>query len=177
MYIYIQYIKYNGHAIYIKREGYRRAAVKGLGLTLRLTSRLRVNPSQVYSMSITFYVLNIDIHIHAYMWVYVANTAATVVRVNPNACMPERWLRVDAICAYIYTYDSIYARRMGQPTQRATNYTARSNIDTAQIFLHANGQSAPRPGSVRGVGRGAGSHTPSTATESFSYTIIDMEYT
>jgi len=34
----------------------------------------------------------------------------------------------------------IYARRMGQPTQRATNYTARSNIDTAQIFLHANGQ-------------------------------------
>ena len=34
----------------------------------------------------------------------------------------------------------MYARRMGQPTQRATNYTARSNIDTAQIFLHANGQ-------------------------------------
>jgi len=29
---------------------------------------------------------------------------------------------------------------MGQPTQRATNYTARSNIETAQIFLHANGQ-------------------------------------
>jgi len=28
----------------------------------------------------------------------------------------------------------------GQPTQRATNYTARSNIDTAQIFIHANGQ-------------------------------------
>jgi len=35
---------------------------------------------------------------------------------------------------------AIYARRMGQPTQRATHYTARSNIDTAQIFLHANGQ-------------------------------------
>jgi len=33
-----------------------------------------------------------------------------------------------------------YARRMGQPTQRATNYTARSNTVTAQIFLHANGQ-------------------------------------
>jgi len=33
-----------------------------------------------------------------------------------------------------------YARRMGQPTQRATNYTARSNIVTAQICLHANGQ-------------------------------------
>jgi len=29
---------------------------------------------------------------------------------------------------------------MGQPTQRATTYTARSNIVTAQIFLHANGQ-------------------------------------
>ena len=33
---------------------------------------------------------------------------------------------------------------MGQPTQRATNYTARSNIDTAQIFLHANGQRPKR---------------------------------
>ena len=30
----------------------------------------------------------------------------------------------------------------------------------------ANGQSAPRSGSARGVGRGAGSHTPSTASES-----------
>jgi len=39
---------------------------------------------------------------------------------------------------------TIYARRMGQPTQRATNYTARSNIDTAQIFLHANGQRPKR---------------------------------
>ena len=37
-----------------------------------------------------------------------------------------------------------YARRMGQPTQSATNYTARSNIDTAQIFLHANGQRPKR---------------------------------
>ena len=35
-------------------------------------------------------------------------------------------------------------RRMGQPTQRATNYTARSNIDTAHIFLHANGQRPKR---------------------------------
>jgi len=58
---------------------------------------------------------------------------------------------------------------MGQPTQIATNYTARSNIDTAQIFLHANGQSAPRSGSARDIGRGAGSHTPSTASESFSH--------
>jgi len=38
----------------------------------------------------------------------------------------------------------IYARRMGQPTQRATNYTARSNNDTAQIFLYANGQRPKR---------------------------------
>ena len=37
-----------------------------------------------------------------------------------------------------------YARRMGQPTQRATNYTARSNIDTAQSFLHAKGQRPKR---------------------------------
>jgi len=37
---------------------------------------------------------------------------------------------------------------MGQPTQRAINYTARSNIDTAQIFLHANGQ-RPKRASIR----------------------------
>jgi len=54
-------------------------------------------------------------------------------------------------------------------TQRATHYTARSNIEPAQIVLHANGQSAPRSGGVRDVGRGAGSHTPSTALESFSH--------
>jgi len=60
-----------------------------------------------------------------------------------------------------------YARQMGQPTQRATKYTARSNIEPAQIFLHANGQSAPRSGSARDVGRGAGSHIPSTASESY----------
>jgi len=34
---------------------------------------------------------------------------------------------------------------MGQPTQRATNYTARSNIEPAQIFLHANGIDKKRP--------------------------------
>jgi len=60
---------------------------------------------------------------------------------------------------------SHYARRMGQLTQRATNYTARSNIEPAQIFLHTNGQSVPRSGGARDVGRGAGSHTPSTASE------------
>ena len=62
-----------------------------------------------------------------------------------------------------------YARRMGQPTQRVTNYTARSNIEPAQIFLHANGQNVPRSGGARDVGRGAGSHRPSTASESFSH--------
>ena len=34
--------------------------------------------------------------------------------------------------------------------------------------LHGNGQSAPRSGGARDVGRGAGSHTPSTASEFFS---------
>ena len=63
---------------------------------------------------------------------------------------------------------AFYARRMGQPTLRATRYTARSNIEPAQIFLHANGQSATRSGGARNVGRGAGSHTLSTASEFFS---------
>jgi len=61
---------------------------------------------------------------------------------------------------------------MGQPTQRATNYTARSNIEPAQIFLHANGQGAPRLGGARDVGRGVGSHTPSTASESLSLCLL-----
>jgi len=42
------------------------------------------------------------------------------------------------------------------------------NIEPAPKNLHANGQSAPRSGGARDVGRGAGSHTPSTASESFS---------
>jgi len=41
-----------------------------------------------------------------------------------------------------------YARRMGQPTQKATNYTARSNIDTARFFSHTNGQ-RPKRASIR----------------------------
>jgi len=38
----------------------------------------------------------------------------------------------------------------------------------------ANGQIAPWSGSARGVGRGAGSHTPSTASESFSHEDEDV---
>jgi len=75
----------------------------------------------------------------------------------------ERWLLGHSVY-----FGFGYARRMGQPTQTATNYTARSNIEPAQICPHANGQSAPRPGGARDVGSGAGSHTPSTASESFS---------
>ena len=48
---------------------------------------------------------------------------------------------MNAPCPLLFV---IYARRMGQPAQRATNYTARSNIVTAQIFLHANGQRPKR---------------------------------
>ena len=36
----------------------------------------------------------------------------------------------------VLTYSD--ARRMGQRTQRATNYTARSNIEPAQIFLRVS---------------------------------------
>ena len=49
--------------------------------------------------------------------------------------------RLISLDGYSYEYCVFYARRMGQ---RATNYTARSNIDTAQIFLHANGQRPKR---------------------------------
>ena len=47
---------------------------------------------------------------------------------------------------------------------RERQTTARSNIEPAQICLHANGQSAPRSGGARDVGRGAGCHTLSTAS-------------
>jgi len=56
---------------------------------------------------------------------------------------------------------------VGQPTQRAANYTARPNIEPAKKFPHANGQSAPRPSGDRHGGSDAGHHTPSTASESF----------
>jgi len=60
---------------------------------------------------------------------------------------------------------------MGQPTQRATNYTARSNIVTAQIFLHAKRPTAKArlEQAALAASAGAGSHTPSTASESFSH--------
>jgi len=69
----------------------------------------------------------------------------------------------------------IYARRMGQPTQRATNYTARSNIDTAHIFLHANGQ-RPRRAMIRQRSRRrqrrGEPHTEHGPSESFSLFIF-----
>jgi len=49
---------------------------------------------------------------------------------------------------------------------RKVKHWARPNL------LHANGQSAPRSGGACDVGRGAGSHTPSTASESFSPLLI-----
>jgi len=58
-------------------------------------------------------------------------------------------------------------RRVRQSTQRAANYTAMSNIEPAQKSPYANGKNAPRPSGDCNVGRGAGHHTPSTASESF----------
>jgi len=43
---------------------------------------------------------------------------------------------------------------MGQPTQRATNYTARSNIEPAQIFLHSQARILANEISVAGGGAG-----------------------
>jgi len=56
---------------------------------------------------------------------------------------------------------------VGQPTQRAANDTARSNIEPAQKFPHANGQSAPQPSDDCYCGWDAGHHTLSTASQSF----------
>jgi len=93
-------------------------------------------------------------------WSHSICAAATP---SPAAAEPVKYKRI-ITSAFI----QVYARRIGQPTQRATNYTARSNIEPAQIFPHANGQSAPGSGGARDFGRGAGSHTSSTASESFS---------
>jgi len=57
---------------------------------------------------------------------------------------PEHYYSDDRVHPRLHHHHYHYARRMGQPTQRATNYTARSNIDTAQIFLHSNGQRPKR---------------------------------
>jgi len=93
-----------------------------------------------------------------------------------RARIPRRARLTDGPCATVRVSFNPYARRMGQPTQRATNYTARSNIDTAQIFLHANGQRpkrAPiRQRSRRRQRRGE-PHTEHTASESFSHSGID----
>jgi len=67
------------------------------------------------------------------------NTTAPAVSRAAELGQVFAFTRYSFVCSGI-----VYARRMGQPTQRATNYTARSNVDTAQIFLHANGQRPKR---------------------------------
>jgi len=54
----------------------------------------------------------------------------------------------------------------GSTHTESNNLYRKVKIEPTQIFLHANGQSAPRSGGARDVGRGAGNHTPSTASES-----------
>ena len=67
---------------------------------------------------------------------------------------------------------------MGQPTQKATNYTARSNIEPAQIVLNANGQSAPDQAALatsaeaRGATHRARSRSPYTYTYTCVYTYM-----
>jgi len=76
--------------------------------------------------------IHIHIHIRTYTYTYIHTYIHMHIHVHTQTKM-HYTLR--AVCTL-----GNYARRMGQPTQKATNYTARSNIVTAQIFLHANGQ-------------------------------------
>jgi len=77
--------------------------------------------------------------IYMYMHMYI-NKEIYMPSAPPYASTSSDTSRQVYIYLPVYIYMFTYARRMGQPTQRATNYTARSNIDTAQIFLYANGQ-------------------------------------
>jgi len=52
-----------------------------------------------------------------------------------------------------------YARRMGQPTQRATNYTARSKIEPAQMCLTPTAKARPDQAAPRRRQRRGEPHT------------------
>jgi len=102
--------------------------------------------------------MHIDIYMYLCMYIYIYIYIYLYIYTRPGGHLPAaatlcRFAQTgESICIYIYIYTYVYiyiymyvyARRMGQPTQRATNYNARSNIDTAQTFLHANGQRPKR---------------------------------
>jgi len=76
------------------------------------------------------------------VWPCVCVYVSVIVCVCVDSAIFSAGLTRVWLCVHVSV--SLYARRTGQPTQRATNYTARSNIVTAQIFLYANGQRPKR---------------------------------
>jgi len=120
---------------------------------LRVGGRCVDSPQHLYkgmwriSSYIYIYYMHIDIDMDIDMLTRTFSVVSISIRLRT-------YYKEEMGCMYIYIYAYAYgyryryryryARRMGQSTQRATNYTARSNIVTAQIFLHANGQRPKR---------------------------------
>jgi len=69
----------------------------------------------------------------------IFSPAAASVLLKHPANLKIKWKEKEKVRQWRF----VCARRVGQPTQRAANYTARSNIEPAQKFSHANAQSAP----------------------------------
>ena len=84
--------------------------------------------------------------IYAFMYVCVYAQAGSPSALVPTLSPPRPPLLARPLCCWcLYHSCDHCAWRVGQPTQRAPNYTARSNIEPAQKCPHANGQSAPQP--------------------------------
>jgi len=86
-----------------------------------------INISSIICLQITIHAYTLysyyPIHIHRfdYIFIFYYVPTRTIHEYTLYSYYPMHIHRFD----YIY----IYARRKGQPTQRATNYTARSNIE------------------------------------------------
>ena len=63
------------------------------------------------------------------------------------------------ICMYLY------ARRMGQPTQKSKKLYGKVKHRSSPVISSRQRPKRARPGGARDVDRGAGSHTPSTASD------------
>ena len=140
-----------------------------VALARRVTRRVHTHTHthiHIYIYIYTYIYIYIP-YIHTYIYIYIYICIYTCLRPRPRgwkqfvasarrvmrrAQAPQPWHAgpAGAKDSGQKALRHRYARRMDQPTQRATNYTARSNIEPAQIFLHATGQSAPRSGLTRG---------------------------
>ena len=126
-----------------------------------------------YKHTNTYLYLSMSISkpINTYLYLYLYLFLDRKIYLRTHVC---RWRPTIYIYIYIYIqYLSLISISKPMLGGWVNPHREQQTIPQGQTSIPpksfstptANGQSAPRPGSARGVGRGAGNHTPSTASE------------